>query len=144
MDNASKALIMAGGVLIAIMIIGVSLFILSNARGMASDSNKQMEQNAADSFNRFYTSYDCSFAGNDTYTGTISGIDAYNIYKKANDDNWRYEEKRTSEHYIDIDCDESIIDSMDEADGVVNMKKTYTYSYHIGSDGYIDSITISN
>lgn len=133
MDNASKALIMAGGILIAIMIIGVSLFILSNARGMASESNKQMEQNAADSFNRFYTSYD----------SRIYGIDAYNIIKKAKDDNWRAD-NGTSEHRISFDegFAKSLLDSMDASDGVAKMKNEYSYSYHIGSDGYIDSITI--
>jgi len=137
MDNASKALIMAGGILIGVLIISVSLYIFTTARGLADDSNREMKINAAESFNRFYQSFDNN--------STITGLDALNIINKAKDDNWRCETKRTSEHYITFGGNyDSIISSMeDSADGINEMKKSYSYHYEKDADGYIDTIVIN-
>ena len=60
MDNASKALIFAGGILIAVLVISVSIYVITTARGVASASNEKVEANAVQSYNRFYLSY-CEF-----------------------------------------------------------------------------------
>ena len=133
MDNASKALIIAGGVLIGIMVISVALYILATARGMARDSNEEMERTAAESFNRFYQSYDSQ----------ITGIDALNIYNKVQDDHWRYETKRTLDHDIFINQSDAFVEQFNGVDGMINMKKTFQYQYADNdNDGYIDNITI--
>ncbi|MBQ9314343.1 MAG: hypothetical protein IJ220_04995 [Clostridia bacterium] len=133
MDNASKALIMAGGFLIGVMIISVSMYILATARGMAKDSNEQIERSAAESFNRYYQSFD----------STISGIDALNIYNKVQDDNWRYDVQRTSDHYIAIQGDTSFINSLLEPDGVSRMSEEHSYlCQDSDQDGYIDTVII--
>ena len=41
MDNASKALIMAGGILIAVLVISVSIYVITSARGVAKISNER-------------------------------------------------------------------------------------------------------
>ena len=91
MDNAAKALIMAGGVFIAVMIVGLAIYILNGARGFASAANDQAELSAIESFNRYYQSFD----------STITGIDALNIYNKAIDDSTRANHTHTVTESID-------------------------------------------
>lgn len=130
MDNASKALIMAGGILITVLVIGVAMYVLASARGVASDSNKEMQASAAESFNRYYESF----------SSDIRGIDALNIYNKAKDDNSRYTSVRT----IAINAETTLLENMNGADGVSNgMTDNYSYSYKKDSDGYISEITLT-
>ncbi len=128
MDNAAKALIMAGGVFIAVMIVGLAIYILNGARGFASAANDQAELSAIESFNRYYQSFD----------STITGIDALNIYNKAIDDSTR----ANHTHTVTVSIDSSIINQLNAPDGYNYMTNKYSYSYTFDSDGYIDNITI--
>lgn len=47
MDNASKALIMAGAVLISIALVGVGVYIFSSTNTMIGGANKQLDDAAA-------------------------------------------------------------------------------------------------
>lgn len=131
MDNASKALIMAGGVLIAIMIIGVSMYILAGARGFAEASNTQAELSAVESFNRYYQSFDSK----------ILGIDVLNIYNKAEDDTKR----ANSMHPVSVVVPEGLIQGLRDPTGSGLFLEDYSYSITgYDSDGYITNIVITN
>ncbi len=80
--NLSKALLMAGGLLISIMVISVALYMYTNAQSFAQSNEAAMSASQVESFNRFYTSY------MNTYTGssTIRCIDAVNILNRALED----------------------------------------------------------
>ncbi len=47
MDNASKALIMAGAVLISIALVGVGVYIFSSTNTMVGGANRQLDDAAA-------------------------------------------------------------------------------------------------
>ncbi len=82
MDNASRAMIMAGGVFIAIAIISVALYAYSNAKGFASANEELLSASQIQSFNRFYTAY-----GNPAGTfKQVKCIDAINILNRAAED----------------------------------------------------------
>lgn len=130
MDNASKALIMAGGILIAVMIVSLSMYLLAGARGFASASNDQAELSAIESFNRYYLSFD----------STILGIDVLNIYNKAIDDSTRTNHM----HEVNVSVPSGVITLLNGVDGSTYMNVPYSYSYGFDSDGYINSITITN
>lgn len=144
MDNASKALIMAGGILIAVLVISVSLYVITSARGVAKISNERIEENAVQSFNRFYAAY--------TSDGTkveIMGIDAVNIYRKALDDSQRED---GALHTIDASrIPDSIkiasreIDNPQDSDGEASkiFMNKYFFSYTTDVDGYVSTISIS-
>lgn len=124
MDNASKALIMAGGVLITVMIISISLYVLTSARGVASASEDRIVASQIEAFNRFFINYD----------STITGLDVYNIIGKIDD--------------INNDAS-SIVSALDyhgpSKSDVTETEKfddTFSYSYTIGSNGAVQSITI--
>ena len=55
MENASKALIIAGAILLAIAIIGVGMYVFGNARDAVSDTGLTDQQ--ADSYNQKFTNY---------------------------------------------------------------------------------------
>lgn len=131
MENASKALIMAGGILIAIMVIGVALFILNGARGFAGTMNDQAEISARESFNRYYMSFGDSGS-------TITGLDVLNIYNKAQDDTLRTD----SVHAVTINVSSALIEALNAPTGYEMMSRTYTYTYSYDFAGYINAITI--
>lgn len=51
MDNAAKALIIAGAILLSILIIALGVTIFSNAQSGISDSLARMDQNTKEAFN---------------------------------------------------------------------------------------------
>ena len=59
MENASQALIIAGAILLAILLIAVGMFIFNKANSAVQDSAGQMDQNAIQEF--------------ESYQGKISG-----------------------------------------------------------------------
>ena len=82
MDNASKALVMAGGVMIAMAIIGLAVAALSHAMGFAKENENAMSTSQIESFNRFYTAYVTTYTG----PSEIRCIDAINILNRAIED----------------------------------------------------------
>ncbi len=82
MDNASRALIMAGGMLIAIAIISTALYAVTKGRGYANASEELLNASQIQSFNRFYTAYNSIGAS----PKEIDCIDGINILNRALDD----------------------------------------------------------
>lgn len=131
MDNASKALVMAGGVLIALMVVSVALYFLASVRGFAASVNLKNELSAVESFNRYYQSFG--------YSGSmITGLDALNIYNKA--------KNAEEEHEINISMGVPIstleAQSAEKATDTSALTQKYKYTYSTDSAGYISSITI--
>ena len=83
MDNASKALVMAGGVIIAVAIISIAVYFYSSASGYASASGQMLSASQIQSFNRFYTAYS-------SQNGKIRMVDALNLLNRAIEDDVTY------------------------------------------------------
>ena len=66
MENASKALIIAGAILLAIAIIGVGMLVFSNARDAISDTGMTAEQVAV--YNSTFTNYQGTQRGSNVKT----------------------------------------------------------------------------
>lgn len=141
MDNASKALIMAGGILIAVLVISVSIYIITTARGVAKISNAKLEANAVQSFNRFYVAY-----GNGS-GDKITGIDAINIYRKAVDDKEREAASRPIETIVVPPAIQNVSTLIDTGTGntdwASSIKSNYKFYYSKDVDGYIYNIKIT-
>ena len=143
MDNASKALIMAGGILIAVLVISVSIYVITTARGVAKISNEKLEANAVQSFNRFYVAY-----GNGS-GDEITPIDAINIYRKAVDDKERESAFKPIE-VIDVpDAIKEVSNLIDNGTGntdwasQIKKEGNYKLYYTKDADGYIYNIKIT-
>lgn len=83
MENASKALLIAGSVLIVILLIAVGMMIYNGARGTVDESIAQMSSQQIEAFNAQFTA-----TGLDRVTGTQvlslqSKVDANNVQNPA-------------------------------------------------------------
>lgn len=58
MENASKAIIIAGGFLLMIMALSLAMFIFRNIGNSTSEYYEQLEQSDIDEFNQKFTKYD--------------------------------------------------------------------------------------
>ena len=57
MENASKALIIAGAILISILLISVGILVMNSTGGVQDEMLKQMNQTQIQSFNASFTNY---------------------------------------------------------------------------------------
>ena len=57
MDNASKALVMVGAILIAVMLISLGVFLFTYARDAAEDQTERMDELTDSAFNQQFNSY---------------------------------------------------------------------------------------
>lgn len=58
MENASKALLIAGAILLAILIIAIGMFIYNSAQATVNDSLTSMTTQEVDAFNNQFVSYE--------------------------------------------------------------------------------------
>jgi len=152
-DNASKAAIMAGAVIIALLIISLSLFVVALYRRYADQEISKTYSNQSEAYNRFFV-----------YTGSsgssISGYDAYNVICKAFDINSNLD---TNDRIIVSGCGVHNSTNPSDIDSVRNYfrisfdsenhmvisntdrleRQNYGYSYGYNNAGRIDRITIS-
>ena len=128
--NLSKALFMAGGVMVSIMIISVMLYAYSNAQSFAVANEAAMTASQIESFNRFYTSYMDSYSG----TTTIRCVDAVNILNRAIEDG------------VEVSVSSSYITSPSgyyEADSKDYVTKTVQYKPTFDAIGQVTKVTIN-
>ena len=144
MENASKALIMAGAVLIAVMLISLFIYVFSAIGEFNSQTQAQQQSNQVIATNRFFV--ESAYDVNPTKAGVqIYGYDAYNVIRKARDVNNNANSPVTIT--IEIPYSENNFDA--GADGILTdvekarMNKQFTYSYGMDIEGYINRITIS-
>lgn len=84
MENASKALLMAGGVIIAVLIIGLVVYMFNSSGNLKqnSEDEKLVEQIAI--FNQEYEAYNRKL---------MRGTDIISIINKVNSNNQKYEDE---------------------------------------------------
>ena len=58
MENASKALLMAAGVLIGVLIISLAVYLMSYFGGVSADIHKRQKANQINQFNSQFTAYE--------------------------------------------------------------------------------------
>ena len=85
MDNASKALIMVGEILIAMMVVGIIVYSISNFGKFSSNMNQKLEQNTQIEFNNTFYRYDRRI---DITADEI--VSVINFAKNTNDSNELY------------------------------------------------------
>ena len=83
MENASKALLMAGGVLLGVLILSLAVFLFTNFGGTSSRIHDNIEENQTAQFNSQFTSY----VGKDN----VTIHDVVSMAKLATQNNQNYE-----------------------------------------------------
>ena len=83
MENASKALLMAGGILIAILVIGVVIYMFNSSSFLFKSSEDIERAEQIEAFNREYEAYNRKL---------MRGTDIISIINKVNSNNKKYED----------------------------------------------------
>ena len=129
MDNASKALIMAGAVLISIALVGVGVYIFSNTNTMVGGANQQLDDAAAQMTN--------STLGQ--YAGTkVRGSTVKQLFEKARISN--VNETLPTKITVKLSNTE-VTDTLSSA-SVVDTKYYKVTVTDSNSDGYYDLIEV--
>ena len=126
MENASKALLIAGAILLSILIISLGIMVFQNARSTVGNAN--LSEQEIQTFNSKYTSY----VGSNKTAATVESLIQTAIASNA------AETKAGTGRTITI---EGVVagktEPSDLGSTVVSRTKTYTISVKTYSDGLI-------
>ena len=119
MENASKALIMAAGVLLGVMLISFAVYLFSTFGSYSNDVYLQMEERRMDAFNSQFTKYygteqrENPYDSNSDkyYNGPIlcTVQDVVTIAKLARDSNAKYGVYEDNPNYISTNPNEMYV-----------------------------------
>ncbi len=157
MENASKALIIAGAILISILLIAISMYVYNAAQGTISEAGSQMSKQEKDMYNSAVASYvgdnkkgidaraciDSIISSNNTYINDagkyigltiegaeVKGSDNQNILKGGSESN-------------DETAVSNAAAAMSAAKTQINTGKRYTITAKYSGTGLIENIDIS-
>ena len=108
MDNASKALIMAGAVLIAVILVSLGMLLISSGQTQVEDAINMSDANAVAAFNNQFL----QFQGDQRGTAVIQLINRI--------------EASNAKHIEQVDCEKQINDVKR------NAKYKVTFEYELG------------
>ena len=132
MENASKALIMAGAILIAIMIISLSLMVFNNFGNFAKE-NANMEKEEIQAFNSKIT----------PYIGRISGSQVNSLLQYCISSNIAANNSDDTAKLITVRYPEGVIDGNSTTYKRVSGASYYNVEATPDSDGLMTTITIT-
>lgn len=82
MENASKALIIAGGILLAMMILALLIYVSTSMSSVAEEQDKRILTQQIEEFNKGYLAYNKT---------RMYGTDVLTVYNKAQEDREDYD-----------------------------------------------------
>ncbi len=106
MENAAKALIMAAGVLIGVIIITIAVYLFTNLGNTSSEIYSDVEQKKIDKFNNQFLKYD------GLTTCTAHDIVSIANLAKNNNDYYELGEGNKNNYYVKV----KVIDYLDQND----------------------------
>ena len=140
MENASKALLIAGAILIVILIIGIGMLVFNSTTGTIDEAVAQMSGQEKDMFNQQFEQY----SGN-----RVNGANVKALLRKIRDNNTTNSDVEAKQVVLSFTPPNgSAITDPVSAINQVNTAGTYTVvcedkktSY--AGDGLIDTVTIT-
>ena len=137
MENASKALLMAGGVLLGILILSLAVYLFSNFGGASSRIHDNIEENQTAQFNSQFTKY----VGNEN----VTIHDVITMANLATENNKYYEMPKRgsiasgSDNYITV-----LLDGIQIEYGYGNSQSEITQRYNNLLSAQVDDITATS
>ena len=133
MENASKALLIAGAILLSILIISLGIMVFQNARGTISDSN--LDDQKIQVYNNKFT----------TYMGTSVDASKVNaLIEAVNANNATSDNKITITYSATAAAIGTTTASNNMYAFTVSQTQKYKVTYTLGASGMINAITIAN
>ena len=109
MENASKALIMAGGILIGILVLTLAIYLFINFSHQAEQTYNQIKENQLNQFNNAFVSLEQTNDGG----GHITIYDVISIAKKAREYNDSNDLIDGDENYVKVFLGSTLISDRD-------------------------------
>lgn len=128
MENASKALIIAGAILLAIIIISLGIVVVTNTRSTIDKAN--VNQTEVETFNSRFEAYVGSGKTQSEVRALLSAVFSNNGAQTTN----------ATGHTITVKFKNTTITSIPTT---LTNGSTYTISATYGTDGYINAINIT-
>ena len=130
MENASKALIIAGAILLSILLIGLGMYIFNNARGAMSGAN--MDAQKVQSYNSEFEAYEGENVNGSNVRALVSTVISHN---RAN----------TGDESLQITTNENPPKAgTTDGSGPIQAGKSYTVKCNYDEkSGYVNDITIT-
>ena len=153
MENASKALLIAGAILLCILIIAIGMFIYNSAQSTITDSMTSLSTQEIDAFNNQFTSYEGAQTG--------SNVKALMGRLIGNADTYRDEPAKVPQVYVnqlsntqknnvtatftlnDAGNPSTYVDNLGKIRNRVETKHEYWVEFNYQNNGLIDYIVIS-
>ena len=138
MENASKALIIAGAILLSILIIGLGMFIYQQAAGAMGGAN--LDPQKANAYNQEFLNYQ----------GTISGANARALYNVIASHNRSYTDDYSQQ--VDLEIDKADLKEQDLYEpsapvelpaNTIKAGQTYHVTFQYNKSGYITKCVIT-
>lgn len=129
MENASKALIIAGAILISILLISVGILVMNSTGNMQDQVSSSADSMAIETFNSQFLSYE---------TDTNSAAQIRTLISKVNASNASNDATTTAdEKYVEVAWGQGLSAS------TLKSTKRYTVTVGYATTGYINKLTIS-
>lgn len=153
MENASKALLIAGAILLAILIIAIGMFIYSSAQSNVESSITQMTTQEVQAFNSQFTSYEGMQAGANvkaligrllgnakTYEDEAGKVPTVVFNNNGTSKSANNAEYNTAE--TDGNKTLDYVNNLNVLRQVIDLKHEYKVVMNTGTSGLINQITI--
>ena len=129
MENASKALIIAGAILISILLISVGILVMNSTGNMQDQVSSSADSMAIETFNSQFLSYE---------TDTNSAVQIRTLISKVNASNATNDATTSAdEKYVEVAWGTGLSAS------TLKSTKRYTVTVGYATTGYINKLTIS-
>ncbi len=139
MENATKALMIAGAVLIAILIIGVGMMIYNSAQGSIEGATSQVAQQELDIFNNGFVQYEGKRSGSQVKALMSSVINNNNQNGESGNN--------VPEKIIEVISGGKTVTSVTDLTTIrasIVAGKQYSVAIGYNTQGYVHTITITD
>lgn len=129
MENASKALIIAGAILVSILIIGIGMAVINATSNVTGGAQQEMDKQQLETFNSKYTTYVGENRGSKVKT-LINAMIANN----ANEEDYKVTLTLDGTLYAE--------DKLNTALSKVSNTKTYTVEVDMDKNGRVNNVKV--
>lgn len=148
MENASKALIIAGAILISILIIAIGMYIYTNSQASIYNATSQMSTQEKAAFNQTWTTYEGQQSGSNCKTLIAQVLSSNTTNINEQDKLIELEYKADSEGKKSGNIVANVGDvhasDMSTAKNAIDNRHTYTVTTELsGTTGLINKIIIT-
>ena len=147
MENASKALIIAGAILLSILIIAIGIYIFNSAQSTVDSSLQSMSSQEVDAFNSQFTSYQGDAVAGSNVKALMTKLAAnYGSYKDEPSKVPTVTFGSTNANYSSVanSSDTTYTNAISSIRNTLVNKHTYKVTMNFGAKGVIDTITIED